>query len=81
MFRIVAFAGGGSGRVKMVGCRPLMPAFPLVRVSPLHSLVWGPPPDPGTVALSPFFRLVCFGGSWWTAVGGRDGWEEERGWT
>src|SRR2546423_15681842 len=35
---------------------------------PVTSLAWGPPPDPGTVALSTLFRLVCFGGSWWTTV-------------
>src|SRR5215216_95831 len=35
---------------------------------PVTSLAWGPPPDPGTVALSTLFRLVCFGGSWWATV-------------
>src|SRR6266702_4242096 len=35
---------------------------------PVASLAWGSPPDPGTVALSTLFRLVCFGGSWWTAA-------------
>src|SRR5712692_4721944 len=40
----------------------------MVPVSPWPSLAWGPPPDPGTVALSTLFRLVCFGGSWWAAV-------------
>jgi hypothetical protein len=37
-------------------------------------LAWGLPPDPGTVALRTFFRLVCFGGSWWATVAvDRDG--------
>src|SRR6266567_5180678 len=35
---------------------------------PVTSLAWVPPPDPGTVALSTLFRLVCFGGSWWVTV-------------
>src|SRR6266571_958698 len=35
---------------------------------PVASLAWGSPPDPGTVALSTLFRLVCFGGSWWSAA-------------
>src|SRR5512144_608157 len=35
---------------------------------PVISLAWGPPPDPGTVALSTLFRLVCFGGSWLATI-------------
>src|SRR5437870_2267958 len=40
----------------------------MVPVSPCPSLAWESLPDPGTVALSTLFRLVCFGGSWWAAV-------------
>src|SRR5512133_1534424 len=40
----------------------------MVPVSPWSSVALEPPPDPGTVALSTLFRLVCFGGFWWAAV-------------
>jgi hypothetical protein len=39
-----------------------------VLLSPWFSLAWGPPPDPGTAAVSALLRLVCFGGSWRTAI-------------
>src|ERR671918_3080521 len=49
--------GSSAGRCVRCGAR-----------EPVISLAWEPPPDPGTVALSTLFRLVCFGGSWWATV-------------
>ena len=57
---------GGPGRVKMVFDRGVVAERRLGfgACEPVISLAWEPSPDPGTVALSTLFRLVCFEGSW-----------------
>jgi len=66
-FRLVLLAawplGAGENEGCFVGPSAYAPLSALYgALEPEVSLVWGPPPDLGTVALSTLFRLVCFGG-------------------